>query len=121
LLMGKIFSHHPPHLHNCPGTKPLLACVFGHTSPGMISHNAASEGGGHATVLHISSDFTLSIILTATGNHCSQNRCFMLISGGPGKGFFSHCSFFSIATSHTWQQFLQYSCLLQANLFNSGF
>lgn len=39
---------------------------------------------------------------------------------GLGKEFLSHCSFFSISTTHTWQQFPQYSCLLQANLFNPG-
>lgn len=39
----------------------------------MSHYNAASEGrgGGHAIVLHISSDFAVSIILAATGNRCS--------------------------------------------------
>lgn len=48
----------------------------------MSHYNAASEGrgGGHAIVLHISSDSAVSIILAAAGNRCSWNRCFMLIS-----------------------------------------
>ena len=39
---------------------------------------------------------------------------------GLGKEFLSHCSFFSISTPYTWQRLFQYSCLLQANLFNPG-
>lgn len=56
--------------------------VSGHTSKIMSHYNASNEGRGwgHATVLHRSRDFAVSIILTATGNRCSWNRCFMLIS-----------------------------------------
>lgn len=54
--------------------------------------------GGHAIVLHISSDFAISIILTATGNHCSWNRCFMLISRDRERNFYPtvHFSLFPL-------------------------
>lgn len=71
MLLGKIFF---PTLPTCTIALALLPSpmhgVFGSTST-VMNYYKAARAGGHAIVLHISSDFAISIILTATGNHCS--------------------------------------------------
>lgn len=95
---------HPPHLHNCPGILPshVVHSVLVALVKSWIITMQLGVGWGCGTrvtiVLHIGSDFVVSIILTATGNHCSWNRCFMLISGDWERNFYPtvHFSLFPL-------------------------
>lgn len=95
--------------------------VFGSTSTLMNYNNAArgrAEGAWHCAACkqqfcHINnSDCHWELL--------QLKQMFHVDKQGLGKEFLSHCSFFSVPTTDTWQQLLQYSCLLQANLFNPG-
>lgn len=94
--------------------------VFGRTGTVMNYYNAASRGGGTCHCAAYKQRFCHINNSDCHWEPLQLKQMFHVDKQGPGKEFLSHCSFFSISTTHTWQQLLQYSCLLQANLFNPG-
>ena len=85
-------SSPPSPLAQWPWNEPRPSHMLrgiGGTGTIMNYYNVAGGvgWGGYAIVLHISSDFTKSIMRTATGNHSGWNRCFMLISRAWERNF----------------------------------
>lgn len=117
---GENLLPHPPHLHNCPGTAPFsrAPCLWQHQYGNELLQ--CSRGGGACHCAAYKQRFCHINNSDCHWEPLQLKQMFHVDKQGLGKEFLSHCSFFSISTTHTWQQLLQYSCLLQANLFNPG-